>query len=443
MIRTTLLAACLLSAAPGAVCAAPRPVTLSVGEGRLFVLPGAADAVTVARPEVADVQAPSPASVYIFGKAPGRSGVAVLSRSGGPLAEYDVTVQPDTRQVQAYLAGLPNGTATVRTADGAIVLEGSVATPAQADAAASLAKQAAGGKAELVQNRLSVAQSVQVALRVRIAEVSRSVIRELGFNLNVLGDVGGAFLGFASGREIVNLATNTLNRSPSGADAFSYQRTSGRIDLNAVVDALAGDGLVTILAEPNLVARSGETASFLSGGEFPIPIDNQNNSITVQFKKFGVALDFTPTVLDGGRISIHVRPEVSQLDPNSGVEIRGLRIPGLSVRRAETTVELGSGQSFAIAGLIQANSVNNVRATPFLGDIPILGALFRSTRFQRNESELVIMVTPYLVEPANSPRALSTPLDRVRPSISFESLFLGRVTEPDRRLPGETGFIVE
>jgi pilus assembly protein CpaC len=205
-----------------------------------------------------------------------------------------------------------------------------------------------------------------------------------------------------------------------------------------VVDALEEDGLVTVLVEPNLTARSGETASFLSGGEFPIPVNQQLNNVVIEFKRFGVSLDFTPTVLDDGRISLKVRPEVSELNDAASVEIQNIRVPGLSVRRAETTVELGSGQSFAIAGLVRANASNIRRAVPLLGDIPVLGALFRSTRFQRQETELVIIVTPYLVTPT-SPGALALPTDGVNAASSMGAVLAGKIksTKP------ASGFILE
>jgi len=442
MLPMCVLAQAVPPSVSGTRARDPR-ITLLVGEGRLIRLPGHADSVAVSRPEVADVQMLSPTQMFVFGKANGLSAVTAVGSDGHPLVTFAVEVTPDLAQLRSYLAEL-GGHANASTADGAIQLQGEVATPAQAQAAEAIARQVMGGKSELVRNLLGVASSSQVNLRVRIAEVSRSLVRELGFNFDVLGQIGGIALGIGTGRQIVDRAANMLIRSPTGADNYSIQRHSGNLDLNGVIDALEGDGLVTVLAEPNLTARSGETASFLSGGEFPIPISNFNNSITVEFKKFGVALDFTPTVMQGGRISLHVRPEVSQLDQNAGIAIGGIRIPGLRVRRADTTVELASGQSFAIAGLLQANSDNNIRATPGLGEIPILGALFRSTRFQRNETELVIMVTPYLVEPASSPRAITTPIDAVHPAVDFESLFLGRIAAPER-LPkgGDTGFIVE
>lgn len=211
--------------------------------------------------------------------------------------------------------------------------------------------------------------------------------------------------------------------------------------MNAVIDALEEEGLVTVLVEPNLTARSGETASFLSGGEFPIPVNQMQNAIIIEFKRFGVSLDFTPTVLDGGRIALKVRPEVSELNEAASVEIQDIRVPGLSVRRAETTVELASGQSFAIAGLIRANAANTLRQIPLLGDIPVLGALFRSTRFQRQETELVIIVTPYLVEPVSDPTLLATPTQAVSPAIGLGPLLSGRLA--NRKPSDPAAFILD
>ena len=443
-MKTLLLIGTALVAAASPALA--QTVTIAPGEGRVLHLAAPADSVSVSRPEVADVQMPTPTTMFVFGKSVGQGTVTAVSRSGAVLQTVDLVVAPNVAPVNAMLSALPGANASANAVDGGIVLDGTVATAADSAAANAAAVRAVGGKPELVRNRLGVAMAPQVNLRVRIAEVERSVARELGFNFEILGKVGSVVLGAATGRTFTDLLspTRVFNRAPTGADNYVISSRTNSLDFNGVIDALEGDGLVSVLAEPNLTARSGETASFLSGGEFPIPIDNRDRSITVEFKKYGVALDFTPTVIDGGRISLHVRPEVSQLDPNSGVEINGIKIPGLRVRRADTTVELASGQSFAIAGLLQSNAVNSVRQTPGLGNIPILGALFRSTRFQKNETELVIMVTPYLVQGAASPRLIATPFDSVKPAISFESLFLGRIAEPGR-LPkgGDTGFIVE
>ncbi|MGL6044783.1 MAG: type II and III secretion system protein family protein [Sandaracinobacteroides sp.] len=434
-LRQLLVATAMLAAAPST---AAIPMELAIGQGLTVALPAAASSAVVARPDVADVQVPSPRSLFIFGKAPGRSTVQAMGSGGKLLASYDVTVLPDVAQLRADLALVPGARAGL--VGGAILLEGMVERPAAAARAASLALAAAGGKPEGVVNQLQVRMATQVNLRVRVAEVSRTLAREIGFNFDIFGQVGGFSLGLATGREIV-AATGELLRAPGGASSIGAVRRTDSLDMNAVIDALEEDGLVTVLVEPNLTARSGETASFLSGGEFPIPVNQNQNGIVIEFKRFGVSLDFTPTVMDGGRIALKVRPEVSELNDAASVDIRDIRVPGLSVRRAETTVELASGQSFAIAGLLRATSANSARQVPLLGDIPVLGALFRSTRFQRQETELVIIVTPYLVEPVSSPAALRLPNEVVVPATGIGSALGGKVTKSNAKDP--TGFILE
>jgi pilus assembly protein CpaC len=440
MIRNMIAAplAMALAAHIGAAPAAAQPVQkmrLAVGEARLVSLPGGASSALVARSDVADLQMPTRTRAFLFGKALGRTSIAALNASGDVLANFDVEVVPDIARLQADLAGMPG--AQVSISGTAIVLDGEVPTPAAAARAQALAVAAAGGKPELVINRLAVALPSQVNLRVRVAEVSRTLAREIGFNFDVFGQVGGFSLGVATGREIVG-GTGELLRPPRGASSFGLVRRTDTLDMNAVIDALEEEGLVTVLVEPNLTARSGETASFLSGGEFPIPVNQNFNNIVLEFKRFGVSLDFTPTVLDAGRISLKVRPEVSELNEAASVEIRDIRVPGLSVRRAETTVELGSGQSFAIAGLVRANSANIRRAIPLLSNIPVLGALFRSTRFQRQETELVIIVTPYLVTPV-APADLAVPTDGINAAHAVGDMVAGRLKS---RKPA-SGFILE
>src|SRR5690606_8062510 len=222
---------------------------------------------------------------------------------------------------------------------------------------------------------------------------------------------GNFTFGLVSGRGVTNQAGQFL-RAPRANSAFGSW-SSGDDFVNAALDALAEEGLVNLLAEPNLTALSGETASFLAGGEFPIPIDSDDDGLTIEFKEFGISLAFTPTVLSSNRISLRVRPEVSDLSENGAITINGLTIPALATRRAETTVELGSGQSFAIGGLLSTDIESAVSKYPGLGDLPILGSLFRSTRFQRNETELVILVTPYLVRPVDEP-VMALPTDGYR-----------------------------
>ncbi len=434
-----ILSALLLTAAPlAAQQPAQKPVLplrLTVGQSEVIDLPAAATSALVARPEVADVQMPVRTRAFVFGKAPGRTALVAMGPGGSVLANLAVEVLPDVARLTEELAMVPG--ARVGLSGTAIVLDGEVASPAAAARAASLALAAAGGKPDGVINRLAVAMPTQVNLRVRVAEVSRSLAREIGFNFDVFGRVGGFALGVATGREIVGPGGEIL-RAPRGNASLAVTRRTDSLDMNAVVDALAEDGLVTVLVEPNLTARSGETASFLSGGEFPIPVNQQLGVVNIEFKRFGVALDFTPTVLDDGRISLKVRPEVSELNDAASVEIRDIRVPGLSVRRAETTVELGSGQSFAIAGLVRANASNIRRAVPLLGDVPVLGALFRSTRFQRQETELVIIVTPYLVTPT-SPAALALPTDGISAATGMNAALAGKIKSTK---PG-AGFILE
>lgn len=436
MRRLSIGAAGLLALlpAPGLAAEAAQALQLRVGEARLVSLSANAASALVARPDVADMQMPARSRAFIFGKAPGRTSVVALAAGGDTLANFDVEVLPDISRLTQELAGQPG--VRVSLSGSAIVLEGEVASPAMAARAAALALAAAGGKADQVINHLAVTLPAQVNLRVRVAEVSRTLAREIGFNFDVFGQAGGFSLGLATGREIVG-GSGEILRGPRGASSAALVRRTDSLDMNAVIDALEEEGLVTVLVEPNLTARSGETASFLSGGEFPIPVNQNLNNIVIEFKRFGVSLDFTPTVLDAGRISLKVRPEVSELNEAASVEIRDIRVPGLSVRRAETTVELGSGQSFAIAGLVRANQANLRRAVPLLSNIPVLGALFRSTRFQRQETELVIIVTPYLVTPA-APGDLAVPAGVTSPAIGTGALIGGRLSGKPN-----PGFILE
>ena len=223
------------------------------------------------------------------------------------------------------------------------------------------------------------------------------------------------------------------------------------VNATALLDLLAQDNLATILAEPNLTAQSGETASFLAGGEYPIPVAQENQTVTIEFKQYGVSLAFIPTVLSADRISLHVRPEVSQLTNQGAIQLQAgnstLVIPALTVRRADTTVELGSGQSFAIAGLLQAQSTHGASGLPYLGELPVLGALFRSDKFQRDETELVILVTPYIVRPVSDPRRLAAPTDDLAPPNDADRVLYNRqrgaAAGPPRPMIGDAGFMMD
>jgi pilus assembly protein CpaC len=397
---------------------APGSVVLEAGAGRVFRTGGRIASLFAADPKVIEVRPASPNSIFVFGVNAGRTTVAALDEAGNTLAQYDITVLPSS-----YGANAAAGTVR-RTVPGAdvrfsatpegIAVNGQVSTPAAGEQADAVAHSYLGEK-QSIDDRTSITSSVQVTLRVRIAEISRTITRQLGINWTALANLGRWGLTAA--------VTDGLNTSSSLPNTIGISSPGGSI--NTVLDLLAQDQLITMLAEPNLTARSGETASFLAGGEFPIPISGQNNQITVAFKQYGVSLAFVPTVLSDGRISLHVHPEVSELTSQGavslpiGVSLFGsntITIPAITVRRADTTVELGSGQSFAVAGLLSANNTMNTRGLPYAGEIPVLGALFKSDLFQRDQSELVIVVTPYIVRPVGSPSQLHTPTDDFVPA---------------------------
>ncbi|MBU8537352.1 type II and III secretion system protein family protein [Falsiroseomonas tokyonensis] len=453
-------------------------LTLEAGRGRAVTLPTAASTVVAADPRIARVQPTSPTSLVIIGVSAGRTTILAAAESGATIAEYLVTVRggnppagasapaaapapaaarPSAAAIQAAIRqAVPTlqGLGVQATAS-AVILTGTAATASEAQRAEAVAKAFAGEDGQVL-NEIEVMSSIQVNLRVRVMEISREITRELGFNWQALANSGNFVLGLRSGAAAASVISGlTTGTATLGAPTrFGAGVTSSRFDINAIVDALAQDRLATILAEPNLTAQSGETASFLAGGEFPIPVAaSQIGQITIQFKQFGVSLAFVPTVLGPDRINLRVRPEVSELSENGSITVPlgagTVRIPALAVRRAETTVELGSGQSFAIAGLLQRSSSQVSDGVAGLGEVPVLGALFRSERFRRSESELVIIVTPYLVRPVSDPRRLAGPTDGFRPATDLDRLLHARQVArglPHQPLPTErrdAGFILE
>ncbi len=434
-------------ARPGPQLTPPRPPTaealvpmrgtallLEAGAGRVLQLPAPAGSVFAADPRVAEVRPASPLSLFVFGVAPGRTTIAALDAAGAAVATYDVTVRPSAYgaiEAQGALRRLlPGREIRIETRTNGLVATGEVQNAAEANLVMSTLRSFIGDD-QRVENRLTVLGSTQVNLRVRIAEVSREVTRQFGINWQALGSIG---------RFGIAAATNLSLADAASLPAQIAGGYRGAVNIDGVIDLLAQDRLITILAEPNLTAVSGETASFLVGGEFPIPVNQQNNQVTIEFKQYGVSLAFVPTVLSAERIVMRVRPEVSDLSEQGAVRLSAangsIQIPALLVRRAETTVELGSGQSFAIAGLLQDTSRNLGRAVPGIGELPILGALFRSDRFQRNETELVIVVTPFVVRPQNSQDQIRSPLDQYVPPTDSDRLLMGRqVGNPNRAVP--------
>ena len=376
------------------------PIVLEVNKGTLIRLSAPAATVFIANPDIADVQVKSPSLIYISAKSPGETVIYAVDASDAVLLNSPVRVEHDLSRLRSSLRELaPGERISADSVGGNLVLSGMVSDAGKADRARALAASIVGDvKGQQVINRMTVATPNQVSLHVRVAEVSLTALSAIGVNWHKLGS---------------NVIINTNNPTTITGVIGSNEIIVGRIAsqaISATIDALAQEGLVTDLAEPDLVALNGQTASFLAGGEFPVPVAGSSSAtngvptITVEFKSFGVSLAFTPTIIDAHHLDLRVRPEVSALTSNGAVSVpissnQVITIPALTVRRAETSVELGSGESFALAGLLQHTSEQDISKIPLLGDIPILGALFRSNRFQRLETELVIIVTPYLVNP--------------------------------------------
>ena len=436
--------------------AAKRRIILETGAGQVVVLNEPATNVFVADPKVAEVRPASANSLFIFGVGPGRTTIAVLDQNGRSINDFEVQVRASTfgaSEAEAAVARV-TGNRNVRVVPQTrgLLVTGTVGSAADAARTISVLRGFAPEGA-LIENQLTVRNSIQVTLKVRIIEMNRSVTRALGIDFQALGTIGRtALLPSNFLVDAVSAVGLGLAAAPTGSIKF------GNKDISGVVQALADDNLARVLAEPNLTVMSGQPASFLAGGEFPIVVPqassggNGVSTLSVEFKKYGVSLSFVPTVLSDGRINLHVAPEVSQLTTTGAVSIPfgsgTASIPALLTRRADTTVELGSGQTYAIAGLMSDNTTVNTASVPFLGEIPILGALFRSTGYQRQETELVILVTPYIVNPVSDAANLRTPTDSFIPPNDLERILLLRQTGAlpatvATRIPGQAGFVVQ
>jgi pilus assembly protein CpaC len=404
------------------VAANGAPIVLEVNKGTLIRLTAPAATVFIANPDIADVQVKSPSLIYISAKAPGETVIYAVDASDSVLLNSPVRVEHDVSRLRSSLRQLaPGEQISADSVDGNLVLSGVVSDAGKADKVRALASSIAGEvKGSQVINRMSVATPNQVNLQVRIAEVDVSKLNEIGVNWQKIG----SNVRFMTNNPVTimgELTNNLTVGNPLGTGAA------------ATIQALEQEGFITSLAEPNLTAMSGQTASFLAGGEFPVPVSGASSAtggfptISIEFKSFGVSLAFTPTVIDANHLNLRVRPEVSELSTVGEVSVpltntATVTIPALTVRRAETSVELASGQSFALAGLLMHTSQQLVSKVPWIGDIPILGAAFRSDRFQRGETDIVVIVTPYLVQPSST--RLAAPTDGlVLPSDAQRVLF--------------------
>jgi pilus assembly protein CpaC len=372
----------------------------------------------VGDPEVADVNPLTDHSLSILAKKIGTTRVSVYAEGKKLIGIFDVEVTYDiSRLTNELKRRFPGSGIQASTVNGRIMLSGQVTDAATLDKAVTIARQFGP---EII-NSVSVMSPQQVMLEVRFVEISRTASRELGVQWNRFGQHSVTNIGNRT-KDLPITAPTKLDRITetsagmlSGAAPFGFllgRIVAGGATTDVLINALEQKGIARSLAEPNLVALSGDTASFLAGGEFPIPVSSNNGQITVDYKKYGVGLAFTPTVLSQGLINMKIEPEVSQIDTTHSVAVsKTISVPALTVRRASTTVELRDGQSFAIGGLLQSDNRNQIEQLPWLGNVPILGALFASRSYMKNETDLVIIVTPHLVRPARPGDALRTPAD--------------------------------
>lgn len=435
-------------------------VDITVSEGTLIQLKTKAKTIFVANPEIANYQIPTSDKIFIFGLKPGITNLYALDAKGNVIFEDKIKVQHNTVDLNSQINTLyPQARVEAISNNGQLLLKGTVPTALIAANVMELAKSylvVNTDNQKMLEpiNQLSVTLPNQVNIRVKIAEVSRSVTTKLGLHPgdDMLGVKNMAWAQHTNETSSINL--NGMMKDIVGVDIAGSMNKIFGLKLNShsiMLDALAKEGAAKLLAEPNLTSLSGETASFLAGGEYPLPVSqNQNGQILVEYKKYGVLLNITPTVLSDQRISLKIQPEVSSLDVASGFSLSGLNIPGIKVNRAETTVELASGESFMLAGLLMQDENNTVNKFPFLGDIPVLGALFRSTGFERKETELVIIAEAYVVKPSKD-KNYTLPTENYMPYSDLERLFnvswqskenmpALQIDEDQPRLLGDNGF---
>jgi pilus assembly protein CpaC len=407
--------------------------------------------ITVGDPEVADVNPLTDHTLSILGKKIGTTRVTVYGQDRKTVGIFDIEVSYDISRLSTEIARFTGGGVKVSSINGRIMLSGTAPDAVTLDKAVVIARQFAP---EII-NTVQVLQPQQIMLEVRFIEANRQASRELGVQWNMFGNSALANVGSqqpagllpitqpggsfqqpafsASGIGGPNINPSSATLSPvvaagvlSGASPYGFLVGQLSNKLQVAVNALEQSGAARSLAEPNLVALSGDTASFLAGGEFPVPVPGSLGTVTIDYKKYGVGLAFTPTVLNGGLINLKIEPEVSQLDTSHPVQVAGISIPPLIVRRASTTLELRDGQSFMLGGLLQNTSTNDQDQLPWLGDVPVLGALFRSTQYQKNETDLVILVTPHIIRPLAPSDPIHTPLDNTLPPNDVDLFLMGK-----------------
>jgi len=421
---------------------ASAPLTLTMNRAAVVESDVPFIELSIANPGIADISSLSDRTIYVLAKQPGRTTLTLLGLDGQLITNVEVHVTPDLDEFKERLAQiLPGESIEVRTAGGAIVLSGTVSSITRLNRALELASRYAGDR---VSNLMVVGGVQQVMLKVRFAEVRRDVTKALSSSVSFGGtgigsiDISGGSIegvtsgGFGSGQ------AQSLAPDDANAGALVLGFGAGDLDIGIMIEALERRGVLRSLAEPNLIALSGQEANFLAGGEYPIPVRGANSRVGIEFKPFGVELNFVPRVVDGDIINLELTAAVSSIDPSSGITVDGFAVDGFRRRETATTVEMRDGESFAIAGLLQDDFTDTNGQVPWIGDVPILGALFRSADYQRSQTELVIIVTPHLVSPTRG-EALALPTDRVRPPTEQELFLFGKVARTGAPTSGGAG----
>ena len=438
-----------LSAAAG-YSGGPQTIRLGLNKSLVIDLPRPAKDVLVSNPTKADAVMRTPRRAYVIGMEVGQTNIFFFDEMGNQIVALELLIEQDLAALGAMFRKLiPGSNIKVDAINENVVLSGSAASPAEAGRAADIAGRFAGDPAKVL-NMIAIDGKDQVHLKVTVAEVQRNAAKQFGVDFDAAINTAGETAFRVITENPFSIAGQTL--SNTGASA-TYTR--GDTTITGIVRLMEENGILRTLAEPTLTAVSGESANFLAGGEFPVPVATDNGEVKIEFKPFGVSLAFTPIVLSAGRISLKIKTEVSELT-NEGAfllpqgDAPPLTIPGLKVRRADTTVELPSGGALVIAGLLQESTKQNFSGVPGAKDMPVLGALFRSRDFQNDETELVVIVTPYTVDAAN-PRELARPTDNFKPASDLDANFMGRLHElygvrgsgPVGTYQGRYGFIIK
>ncbi len=428
-----------------------RTIRVEINKGQMIKLDQVVSSVVIADPATADIQVVSPKLLFVHGKKVGETSVYAVNGQDETIYSATVEVTHNLSKLEATIRRIaPDADVGFRTVDGGMVMDGYAPSAAQSEDIRSVAAAFIGTNEKMV-NMVKTAGSDQVTLQVKIVEMARGDVKNLGINLSAALNPGNMAVQVLQGADIAFGTNGLLDRDAGNRSALLGQWTRGGSSVTGFIDALETQGLASVLAEPTLTTASGKTANFLAGGEFPITVDAGDEQVSVTYKPFGVSLNFTPVVMSKDRISIAVAPEVSTISFDNPVTSSGINNPIILTRKASATVELGSGQTFALAGLLKNEHSNSVEKFPGLGDVPVLGALFRSQDFQNNQTELVILVTPYIVRPV-SDHAMQTPVDGYKPPSDLQRLLMGNLYEQEMmpaeeadmpKLHGEGGFIME